>query len=80
VSSLNQPRIGQALAIHRFDERIEAVERVDFDRAFVESEGELINVSAHVLLLMAGILCRVTYRPSVPPERHRLPLVGRGGA
>jgi hypothetical protein len=54
VASLNQPRICQALPVHRFDERVEPVKGVDFDIAFVEPEGELVNVVMQ--MLRAGVV------------------------
>ena len=51
---MDQPRIGQALAVHGFDKAIEAVERVNFDISFVQAEGEFVHIA--VEMLRAGVM------------------------
>src|ERR1700679_262081 len=76
--SLNQPRIGKALAVHRFDERIEAVKCVDFDVALIQAKGEFVHIAME--MLRAGVMIDTvhsalhyrpnaldTVRPSIAP-------------
>jgi len=49
VCSCRQPRICQALAADRFNHRVQPLKTMPFDIAFVQPEGELIDVPGKVL-------------------------------
>lgn len=53
--SCGQPRVGQALSADRLDHRIQPLKRVPFDVAFIQSEGELVQIAAKVLATHAVI-------------------------
>ena len=66
MSSLDQPRVGQTLAVNSFDEAIEPVQRVPFHVAIVQAEGEFVNVAVKVL--RAGVMVN-----AVHPTLHHCP-------
>lgn len=72
---MNQPRIGQTLAIHRFDKAIKAVERVDFDVPFVQAEGEFVHIA--VEMLRAGVVVDAVH-PALHYRPHALDTVRPG--
>jgi len=49
VASLDQPRVGQTLAVNRFDEAVEPVQRVNLHIPFIQAEGEFVNVAMQML-------------------------------
>jgi hypothetical protein len=63
---LDQPRIGQTLAVNRLNEAIEPVQRVPFHVAIVQAKGEFVNVAMQ--MLRAGMMV-----DAVHPALHHRP-------
>lgn len=53
--SCRQPRIGPPLSTDRFNHRIQTLKAVALDVAFVQPEGELVDVSSEMLRAHAVI-------------------------
>src|SRR3990167_2686132 len=75
--SLDQPRVGQALAGHPVNEAVEPVERVNLDVALVQAEGELVHVAPEVL--GAGVMVD-THQPALQDRPDALNAVRMGRA
>ena len=65
-SSLDEPRIGQTLAVNRLNEAIEPVQRVPFHVAIVQAKSEFVNVAMQ--MFRAGVMV-----DAVHPALHNRP-------
>ena len=54
MASLNQPRVGQTLAVYGFDEAVETVQRVNLHITLVQAKGEFVHIA--VKMLRAGVV------------------------
>ena len=68
---MDQPRIGEALAVHRVHEAIEPLKRMPLHITFVQAEGELVNITRE--MLRAGVMVDVVlrYRPEDKQKQPR---------
>jgi len=70
--SCRQPRIGQPLSANHFNHRIQPLKAVPFDVAFVQPEGELVQITAKMFAAHAVIHAVVTAFQDRPYALNRV--------